>query len=70
MTWNPKYNDAKFTEAIAQEQVIIDQATAMISTLQAIQDYPAPTNAQVVGAVRKLAEHQEKIIKFIARNLR
>ncbi len=38
-----------------------------ITDLQTIQNASSPTNAQIIWAVKKLAEIQEKLLRFEAR---
>ena len=61
---------AKLNPAVdADKAAIRDTAAAMIATLDTIQEYESPTSAQVIGAVKKIAEHQEKLIRHLVRNL-
>lgn len=61
---------SKLTPTIDEHKAIIkSQVNTMIETLNTIQGYTNPTNAQVVSAVKKLAEYQEKIIRFLVNNI-
>ena len=62
---------AKLNPAVdAEKAAIKDTVISMIATLDVIQtDVVGSTATETQQAVKKLAEHQEKIIRFIARNL-
>lgn len=51
----------------AERQAIKTAYNQAITDLQTIQNAASPTNAQVVWAVKKLAEIQEKLLRFEAR---
>jgi len=52
------------------KRAIKEKAAEMITTLDTIQtDVVGSTAAQTQQAIKRLAEHQEKIVRFIARNL-
>lgn len=62
--------DIKVTIAADTDRQAVKTAyTQAITDLQAIQAATSPTNAEVVAAVKRLADIQEKLLKFMARQI-
>ncbi|MBI5469017.1 MAG: hypothetical protein HY891_07765 [Deltaproteobacteria bacterium] len=62
--------DIPIVIAIDTDKQTVNAAYAQaITDLQAIQAATDPTNAQVVAAVKKLADIQEKLLEFLARQI-
>jgi hypothetical protein len=79
-----KVVDEKIVEMTAEEKAVVDLPeteriesrtslkeayTNAISQLQNIQNTSAPTSAQVIAAVKHMAVIQEKLLKYIYRNI-
>lgn len=53
----------------ASKQIIVDEYSSALSTLQIIEDAQVPTNAQVVAAVKFLARTMRLLLRFLYRYL-
>jgi outer membrane biogenesis lipoprotein LolB len=49
----------------ADRQALQTAYQAALTDLQTIQNYTSPTNAQVIAAVKKLAQIQEKQLRYM-----
>jgi len=60
--------DLPFLERLNSKLVIQDTFTTAIDDLQQIQNVSSPTNAQIVAAVKRMAQIEEQLLRFIYRN--